>query len=245
MEGLPALVVLGLVGVVALAVTVGGRPGPSPEAAVAAARRHALVVSITAVVVGLVVVGWLLWAAADPGHGFPGSVPEAAAFSPLAFALAHTVVLAVGELSWPRPTGPVRRARLVRRRLADVAPRRLFRLALAATAVLVVCLALGALLSAPDGRSITATHGPLTTTKSPWLGPHYGGVLTTELVLLAVAAAAALWLLVSASASVGWAPALLSTVVGVVGLVLQLSGLVVLCWPAPRVPATEPVAAGG
>ena len=37
----------------------------------------------------------------------------------------------------------------------------------------------------------------LTTTKGPWLGPHYGGALTTELVLLVVAVAAALWLVVN------------------------------------------------
>jgi hypothetical protein len=287
--GLPALVVLVLVVAVGLAVSVGGRPGPSQEATVAAARRHALVVSVTAVVVGLVVVGWLLVAAADPGHGFPGSMSDAAAFAPLAFALAHTVVLAAGELTWPRPTGSVRRARLVRRRLADVVPRRLFRLALVATAVLVAGLALGALLSDPDGRSISATAGSLTRTTSPWLGPHYGATLSTELVLLGLAVAVALWLVVnrpavatdderietalrrasahrvlrapaaallvlagpvvsltgSGLAAVGWVPLVLSTVCALIGLVLQLSGLVVLCWPAPRVPAAEPVPAGG
>src|SRR3954468_18819418 len=116
---------MALVAFVGLAVSVGGRPGPSREAAVGAARRHALVVAVAGPVVGLVVAGWLLVAGADPGHGFPGSVTDAAAFPPLAFAAAHGAVLPVGELTWPRPTGTVRRARLVRRRLADVVPRRL------------------------------------------------------------------------------------------------------------------------
>jgi hypothetical protein len=286
--GLPAVVVLVLVVAVGLAVSVGGRPGPSQEATVTAARRHALVVSVTAVVVGLFVVGWLLWAAADPGHGFPGSMSDAAAFAPLAFALGHTVVLAVGELTWPRPTGSVRRARLLRRRLADVVPRRLSRLALAATAAAVVLLVLGALLSDPDGRSISRAQGTETRGHGPWPGPHYGGVLATELVLLAAAVAVALWLVVNRPAvatdderietalrrasahrvlraptaallvltgpllaltggglsGVGYLPLAVGTVSALVGLVLELSGLVVLCWPAPRVPADEPVPAG-
>jgi hypothetical protein len=194
--GLPALVVLALVVVVGLAVSVGRRPGPSREATVAAARRHALIVSVTAVVIGLFVVGWLLVAAADPGHGFPGSMSDAAAFAPLAFALAHTVVLALGELTWPRPTGSMRRARLVRRRLGDVAPRRLLRLTLALTGLFVVLLVVGALLSNPDGRSISHTRGPETSTHGPWPGPHYGTTLAVELVLLALAVVIALRLVV-------------------------------------------------
>src|SRR4051812_9078100 len=146
MAGLPGIVVLAIVGFVAIAVSVRRRPGPSAEATVAAARFHALAVAVAAPVVGLVVAGWLLVAGADPGHGFPGTVGDAAAFAPLAFAVTHTVVLAIGELTWPRPTGSVRRARLVRRRLADVVPRRMVRLALAATAVLGVVLVLGPLL---------------------------------------------------------------------------------------------------
>jgi hypothetical protein len=287
--GLPALLVLGLVVFVTLAVSVGRRPGPSPEATVAAARRHALVVSVAGPVVGLFVAGWLLVAGADPGHGFPGSVTDAAAFAPLAFAVAHSAVLAVGELTWPRPTGTVRRARLVRRRLADVVPRRLARTAIGATALVVALLVLGAVLSAPDGRSISATHGPFTRTHGPWPGPHYGGTLTTELVLLAAVVAVALWLVVnrpavatedervetalrrasahrvlraptaallvlagpllamtgSGLAGVGYVDLLASTVCGLVGLVLQLSGLVVLCLPAPRVPTDQPVIAAG
>src|SRR3954466_10710396 len=122
----PELVPLALV----LAVAVGWgliaarRSAPSREVAVAAARRHGLVVAVAAPLAGLVVVGWLLWAAADIGHGFPGSVTDALVISPLAYGLAHTLVLLLGELTWPRPDGAVRRARLVPRRLSDVLPRR-------------------------------------------------------------------------------------------------------------------------
>src|SRR4051794_25353009 len=122
---------------------------------------------------------------------------DAAAFAPLAFAVTHTVVLAIGELTWPRPTGSVRRARLVRRRLADVVPRRMVRLALAATAVLGVVLVLGPLLSNPDGRSISHSHGAEAWSHSPWPGTHYATVLTTELVLLGLAVGVALWLVVN------------------------------------------------
>jgi hypothetical protein len=287
--GLPALVVLVLVVAVGLAVSVGGRPGPSQEATVAAARRHALVVSVTAVVVGLFVVGWLLWAAADPGHGFPGSMGDAAAFAPLAFALAHTVVLAAGELTWPRPTGSVRRARLVRRRLADVAPRRLLRLTVVTAGVLAVLLAVGALLSDPDGRTLSRTSGAEGWSHGPWPGPHYGTTLAVELVLLALAVGVALrlvvdrpavatdderietalrrasahrvlrapaaallvlcgpiaGLIVGGLAGIELLPMVAGTVAALLGSVVELAGLVVLCWPAPRVPAAEPVPAGG
>src|SRR4051794_4479767 len=125
---LPVLVVLALAVAVGGAFTAARRAGRSRERSVRSARRHGLVVALLAPVAGIVVVVFLVGAGADVGHGWPGNVGDALVLAPLAYAFTHTVVLLVGELTWPRLAGQVRRARLVPRRLADVAPRRLLRL---------------------------------------------------------------------------------------------------------------------
>src|SRR5947209_8269470 len=97
--------------------------GPtSPSQAWTAAERHARRVVAVAWIVLVLVPGQVLVAflglsrAAQPG----GSVQ---AVLPLVGGLAFLAVCAVGELTWPRPVGDLRRAPLVRRRLRDPAPR--------------------------------------------------------------------------------------------------------------------------
>jgi|1186.fasta_scaffold07597_3 hypothetical protein len=197
MELLLVLGVLALAVLVGWAVTGARRSGPSREVAVAAARRHGLVLAVLAPLVGLVTVGSLLWGAADIGHGFPGSIGDALAISPLAYALAHTLVMVLGELTWPRPAGAVRRARLVPRRLSDVLPPRLTRVVAAGTVLLVAVLVIGAVLAEPDGRTISHRRGPELSTAGPWPGWHYGEPITVELALLAVLVAVALWVVVN------------------------------------------------
>src|SRR4051812_19466579 len=194
---LPVLVVLALVVGVGWAVSAARRSGPSHEAAVAAARRHGLVVAVLAPVAGLVSVGGLLWAAADVGHGFPGSMGNALAISPLAYALAHTLVMILGELTWPRPAGAVRRARLVPRRLSGVLPRRLTRVVAAGTVLLVAVLVVCGILADPDGRSMSHRQGAELRTQTPWPGWHYGEPITVELVLLALLVGVALWVVLN------------------------------------------------
>jgi hypothetical protein len=195
--------VLPVLVVVALAVAVGGvlaaarRAGRSPEVAVTAARRHGLTVAVLAPVAGVVAVVLLLGAGADVGHGFPGSIGDALVLAPLAYALAHTLVLLVGELTWPRPAGAVRRARLTRRRLADVAPRRLLRVLVGATAALVAAIGVGAALAAPGGHTFEHRDGPFLKEAGPWPGWHYGRPVTVELVLLVAVLAGALWVVVN------------------------------------------------
>jgi hypothetical protein len=117
--------------------------------------------------------------------------------APLAYAIAHTLVLLLGELTWPRPAGMLRRARLVPRRLSDVLPRRLTRVTAVGTAVLVAVLAVGAALSEPGGHEISHTSGPYTRSASPWPGWHYGEPIAYELALLALVAGLALWVVVN------------------------------------------------
>jgi hypothetical protein len=173
------------------------RAGRSPETTVTSARRHGLVVAVLGPLAGAAAVGGLLWPAADIGHGFPGTIGDALVLAPLAYALGHTAVLLIGELTWPRPAGAVRRARLVRRRLADVAPRRLLRLWWAGTVLLTGTITAGALLGAPDGRTVQHQDGPFHRSAGPWPGWHYGKPLTYELVLLLALMAAALWVVVN------------------------------------------------
>lgn len=196
----PVLVVVALAAAVGGALTLGRRAGPSHEATVAAARRHGLVVAALAPVAGIVAVGWLIGAGADVGHGFPGSVGDAIVLGPLAFALAHTLVVLLGELTWPRPAGTVRRARLVPRRLSAVVPRLPARLLAGGTVLLVGVLATGAALADGDGRTIDLSDGASLRRAGPWPGWHYGRPVTVELVLLAVLVAGALWVAVNRAA---------------------------------------------
>src|SRR5439155_9510765 len=129
----------------------------SSEAAVVAARRHALAVSVLAPIAGLVAAVLLVLAGGDGHHGFPGSTGDALSLAPGAWALTHTLVHLAGELTWPRPEGRVRRARLVRRRMRDVAPRMLVRLGAGGLALLAVELLLGIALAGPDGARVS--HG--------------------------------------------------------------------------------------
>jgi hypothetical protein len=194
---LPVLVVLALAVAVGGAVVAARRAARSQETSVRSARRHGLVVAMVAPVAGIVVVVLLVGAGADVGRGFPGTVGDALVMAPLAYAITHTLALLVGELTWPRPAGELRRARLVPRRLRDVLPQRLTRLALAGTAVLVAELAVGAVLANPSGREITHRVGPYTHTASPWPGWHYGRPVTFELVLLALTVAVTLRVVVN------------------------------------------------
>ncbi|WP_138759983.1 hypothetical protein [Modestobacter altitudinis] len=184
-----ALLPLLLVVVLAAAVTVGAvltrRVPPSAEATVAAARQHASWTALTAVVVAAAAA--LAAGATSPftGDG-PASLGIAALLVPVTFGVVHTAVLALGELTWPRPQGPLRRARLVRRGLLDAAPRWLVRLAGGTVVGAAVTLVLGAVLAEDDGRSVSlrSADGMLTGTASPFPGWTYGGPAALGLLAL-------------------------------------------------------------
>lgn len=122
-------------------------------APVAVARRHAFVVSVLAVGLGVTATGLMLRSAGVSGAfwGVPGTV---AALSPLVFGATHCLAIGVGELTWPRPDGAVRRARVEPRTTLSVARGWPVQVLVAATAAAVVTLIIGAALAGPDGRSI-------------------------------------------------------------------------------------------
>jgi hypothetical protein len=181
-----------------VAVSVGAavtrRSPPSLEASVAAARRHARLTARAAVALG--VVAALVTAATS--STLAGGLGVTVLRFPVVFAVTHTVVLAVGELTWPRPSGQLRRASLVRRRLLDAAPRWLLGLAATTGLVAALVIAVGARLAGPDGRSFTWTTGvplqagTISESHSPFAGWFYGRPTAIGLLLVVVAALLAL-----------------------------------------------------
>lgn len=169
------------------------RSPPSREEAVAAARAHAASAAAVAYVLGAGVA--LYVGAAGLGNVSPGGLGITALLVPVSFGVVHVLVLAAGELTWPRPRGEVRRARLVRRGMLDAAPRWLLRTTGAAAALAVVTVAAGAVLADPDGRSFTYRPDAMqATTGSPFPGLFYGRPAAIGLLLLAVVTAATLWI---------------------------------------------------
>jgi hypothetical protein len=68
-------------------------------------RRHARLTSIAAAV--LAGVAALVTGAISPlTGGGAGSLGRQALLVPICFGITHTVVVALGELTWPRPRGP-------------------------------------------------------------------------------------------------------------------------------------------
>ena len=123
----PLGLLLAVVVTVAIGTAVVRRSPPSREAAVAAGRAHAVHSAGAALLLGLLAAGYV--GATKLGNGSPGGLGVTALLIPITFGVVHTLVLAVGELTWPRPEGEVRRARLVHRGLLDAAPRWLVRMA--------------------------------------------------------------------------------------------------------------------
>ncbi|SDO01220.1 hypothetical protein [Geodermatophilus sp. DSM 45219] len=193
-----------LAGTVALVVTgLVRRSPPSRESAVAAARAHARLGSLAAVVLGGAAALWTGTARLEDAVG-PGGLGVTALLVPIAFGVVHTAVLAVTELTWPRPEGAVRRARLARRGSLDAAPRWLVRTAGVAAAAAVLTLVAGAALAGPDGRSVavSAGEGRVLATHSPFAGPVYGAPAAVGLLALAALTVGALWVVANRPAVV-------------------------------------------
>lgn len=162
------LVVAAAVGLlVALTTSV---PGGDLLATTAAARRRGVLGSTLAVSAAVLAVVLVLALAGRLGRSdgpLLATVPSLAG-------LVHLAVLAVTERTWPHPRGAVRSARLVRRGVASVTPAGARRVLAAALGLLVLTLAAGALLAAPDGRSIEVRTATTARGAGPFPGPGYG-----------------------------------------------------------------------
>jgi hypothetical protein len=185
--GVPVL----LVALVALlfAVLRRGRP-EGHDATVVAARRHEARISTASAVSS---VGAAL-AVGNPAVTSWGPSGLLLGLAPFAAALVFSLARIVGESRWPRPTGEVRTAPLVRRSLWDQGGWRL-RVFLGTAGALGIALVAFGLTAADDGRSVerTIVHSGDLGTEVLGAGPYPGWPLGgPALVLLALAVAGVL-----------------------------------------------------
>jgi hypothetical protein len=177
--GLPVLVVA----LIALLVAQRSGPPRDLDATVVAARRHETRISAVAATASIMV-ALALWIAAV-SWGEPGVLLGVAPFSA---ALTFCLARAAGEARWPRPSGEVRSAPLVRRSLRDQGGWRL-PLFVGTVAGLVVVLVIFGLTAADDGRSVERVVDA--GLESHGAGPYPGWALGVPvLVVLALAVGA-------------------------------------------------------
>ncbi|WP_407341380.1 hypothetical protein [Pengzhenrongella phosphoraccumulans] len=180
-----------IIGAVLLAV-LSRRPDPAPSEAAAAARRHSATVNVLALTAlfGTMIAG--LTPVSVPPAGITRGV--ALGLIPAAAGIAFAAVQALGELTWPRPTGTLRRAPLTRRTAVDVAPRWLRRVTWSWAALTTVTLvACGA--ASDDGQGITLSYTALVggapvsgnSGAGPFPGWFYGVPLLIATVLVLAA----------------------------------------------------------
>lgn len=194
LAGLLVATVLAAV-VVAVVVLVGTRsPAPTLPASAVAARRHAAAVSTVA------------WASAVvvPFAGLvlaPGVVVQHQGvwfgLLPAVVGLVLVGVHAAGEVTWPRPSGAVRRASLVRRTAADVAPRWARTLLWSWVGVTVAVVIAAGLTAEADGRSVSRVIDTGSSGASPYPGWFYGLPLLGAALLVALTTEAVLRLVAS------------------------------------------------
>lgn len=207
---IPLLALLPVAAVVALLSALARRPAPAPSEAAEAARRHAAGVNLAA---------WCTLAVVPPIAAFV-AIPLFRATSgralypgvltglwPGLFGLLFLAVHAVGELTWPRPTGAVRRAALIPRRLSDVVPTWLRRTTWGwAGALTVALVAMG--FTAAEGHQFSAVDANgLVTTASPYPGWTYGVPLLVAAALVVAATEGVLRLIARRPAVVDADPA--------------------------------------
>ena len=197
-----------VVGVSLAVILLGRRPVPALSEAAAAARHHAQTVHVIAWVTGFLVgpvlvaapIGWAVSAAGAGPYGGIG-----AAVYPAALGLLFLAVHAIGELTWPRPSGTVRRAALMRRTVRDVAPRRLVAATVAWAGTLVVT-AVACGVVAEDGRQVTRVLPDGSAGAGPFPGWFFGIPLLVAAALVLAATYGVLRLVAGRAAVVDAAP---------------------------------------
>lgn len=175
------------------------RRTPTPSQAAARANRHATLASTVGVAVMVVILAWVF------GGVALGVMPRDGRVLATLPALAGASLLAaqaIGQLTWPRPSGAHREAELVRRTVADVTPtwpRRM--VAVWATASLVLLTVLGLVADGP--RSLTREAGTFTEVLGPYPGWYYGVPMGVAIVVTVVATELVLRLITLRPAVVG------------------------------------------
>ncbi|MCB2175622.1 MAG: hypothetical protein KQH57_07425 [Actinomycetales bacterium] len=160
----------------------------TPSRAAARANRHATLASTIGVVVMVVLLTWVFGGVALGVWPRDGRV---LAVLPALAGASLLVAQAVGQLTWPRPSGAHREAELVSRTVADVTPLWPRRMVFAWAGTALALLAVFALVA--DGpRSLTQGTGRFAGPIGPYPGWYYGlpmslaivaTVTATELVL--------------------------------------------------------------
>ena len=179
-----ALALIAVVVVVLVLVLVQGST-PSPSRAAQAARRHAA--AVHAVALGCLVAAMLLGPAVAAHLAAGPALGRYLALVPALAGLAFAAVHAVGEATWPRPSGMVRRAPLTRRTPGDVAPGWLRRVLWGWAALAVVTLvACG--LAADGGRAISRGFPGGSASSGPFPGWYFGVPVLVAVVVVVVAA---------------------------------------------------------
>ena len=175
-----AALVLGLV----LGVLVwDARRTPTTSQAAARANRHATLASLVGVAMLVVVLMWLAVAFLF------GATPSDGRLLALLPALAGACLLAaqaVGQLTWPRPSGSHREADLVRRGVADVTPVWPRRLGIVwVSGALLLLAVFGVVADGP--RSLTRAAGDYTEAIGPYPGWYYGVPMGLAIIAIVVA----------------------------------------------------------
>lgn len=183
------------------------RTGVAYSTEAARALRHAVMpagVGVAVLLLGLAAaVTLLLGAFPVAGLRVGGRV---LALLPMGGAVACLAVHAVGELTFPRPSGAVRTADLTARRVGDVAPRRLVAWVGAWSATLVALLGVG-LLTATAPRHVDRVIDGWISRGDPYPGSWYALPLGIGAAVLLLATWGALHLVATRPAVEGVAPA--------------------------------------
>lgn len=143
------------------------RPASTLAAEVASARRHSLR-STGVATVALVSLGLGLWLHLAGNEDVNGS--QLAAVSPLLAASVALVALILGELTWPRPRGTVRSARLVPRTARSLASPAWTVSASVPVVTLVALVLWAGAVADPSGRRLVGSANA----GSAFPGWHYG-----------------------------------------------------------------------
>ena len=147
------------------------------EGAARSARWRSVAATVTTGLAGLVAL--VVWPVSGSGLDLRMATLPAVA------ALVVVLTSAVGELTWPRPSGDLRVASLgARRGRSPVGLLRLFWIGATTTAAFLVA---GALTAAPDGRSLERAWAAGGAGHGPYPGLHYTAPVALAATMLALA----------------------------------------------------------